>query len=60
MQQATAGVQQSMFPDEAGHTSVVMVSYHTGPILWLALESVLVQPGLKELILVNNGNPPDI
>lgn len=39
------------------HTSVIMVSYHTGPVLWVSLESVLSQKGLKELILVDNGNP---
>jgi len=38
--------------------SVVMVSYYTGPILWLAVDSVLAQPECKELIIVNNGNVP--
>jgi GT2 family glycosyltransferase/nucleoside-diphosphate-sugar epimerase len=40
--------------------SVVMISYHTGPSLWMALEAALAQAGLKELILVNNGNPTDV
>ena len=42
------------------HTSVIMVSYYTGPILWFSLESVLAQDGLKELIIVNNGNPSGV
>lgn len=40
--------------------SVVMVSYYTGPVLWRAIESVLKQHHLHELIIVDNGNPPDI
>jgi hypothetical protein len=43
----------------ANNVSVVMVSYHTGPSLRVAVESVLAQSGLKELILVDNGNPDD-
>jgi len=38
--------------------SVIMVSYHTGPALWLAIDSVLEQPECKELLLVDNGNAP--
>ena len=37
--------------------SIVMVSYHTGPVLTQALRSALAQPELGELVLVNNGNP---
>lgn len=40
-------------------TSVVMVSYHTGGILWDSIKSVLSQPELGELVVVNNGNPSD-
>ncbi len=40
--------------------SVVMVSYHTGAALFAAVKSVLKQPPLAELILVDNGNPPDV
>ncbi|MCB1645297.1 MAG: glycosyltransferase family 2 protein [Pseudomonadales bacterium] len=36
--------------------SVVTVSYHTGPVLFNAIASVLEQPGLHEFILVDNGN----
>jgi hypothetical protein len=36
--------------------SVIMVSYHTGPILTRSIEQVLAQEGLKELFLVDNGN----
>ena len=63
-----------MPPDEPDHTaashrggpvagvSVVMVSYRTGPVLSAAIESVLApdQQGLVELILVDNGNPPEV
>lgn len=43
-----------------GTTSVVVVTYFTGPVLWLCLRAVLQQEELKELIIVNNGNPPHI
>ncbi|MCD6035122.1 MAG: glycosyltransferase family 2 protein [Rickettsiales bacterium] len=45
---------------EQALVSVIMVSYQTGPILWQALESVLSQSFLKELVIVDNGNPYDI
>lgn len=38
------------------HTSIVMVSYRTGFVLWPAIRAVLRQPECKELILVDNGN----
>jgi len=41
-------------------TSIVMVTYHTGPVLNLAVAAALAQTVPVELILVNNGNPPDI
>ncbi|MCE2926335.1 MAG: glycosyltransferase [Rickettsiales bacterium] len=41
-------------------TCVVMVSYHTGPILFASINSVLAQSGLGELIVVDNGNTPDV
>jgi GT2 family glycosyltransferase len=34
-----------------------MVTYHTGPALFGAIEAVLDQEGLDELVLVDNGNP---
>ncbi len=37
--------------------SVIMVSYHTGPILMRAIEAVLQDNAATELILVDNGNP---
>ncbi len=40
--------------------SVIMVSYHTGPVLWLAINAVCRQEGLKELVIVNNGNPKEV
>jgi N-acetylglucosaminyl-diphospho-decaprenol L-rhamnosyltransferase len=40
--------------------SVIVVSYHTGPILWDCLEAALAAPETAELILVDNGNPPEV
>jgi len=40
--------------------SVIMVSYHTGAVLFQAIEHVLAQKNLSELIVVDNGNPPDV
>ena len=40
--------------------SVVMVTYHTGPMLFAAVKSVLRQEELlAELIVVDNGNLPN-
>ena len=48
---------------EAG-ISVVMVSYRTGPVLFEAVDAVLApageRTGVIELVLVDNGNPPEV
>ena len=36
--------------------SVVIVSYWTGPLLRRCLGSVLQQPGVREILLIDNGN----
>lgn len=41
-------------------TSVIMVSYHTGPVLFEAIDGVLAQNAPVELCLVDNGNPPNV
>lgn len=41
------------------NVSVIMVTFQTGASLRLAIESVLAQTGLKELVLVDNGNPDE-
>lgn len=41
-------------------TSVIMVSFHTGPSLFVAIDSVLNQIAPVELVLVNNGNPEEV
>ena len=48
--------------DEAVHrtVSVITVIYHTGPVLWACIESMLAQPELRELILVINGANEDV
>jgi len=38
--------------------SVIMVSYHTGAVLFAGIRSVLSQSHLAELVVVDNGNPP--
>ena len=38
--------------------SVIMVSYMTGPALLESVQSVLDDPDISELILVDNGNMP--
>lgn len=40
--------------------SVVMVTYHTGPVLFASIKSVLRQKNLTDLVIVDNGNPPDV
>lgn len=40
--------------------SVVIVSYHTGPVLEYCLDRALAQANLAEVILVDNGNPPPV
>lgn len=37
-------------------TSVIIVSYNTGPALWVCIYRVLQLKGLHEVIVVNNGN----
>ena len=50
--------------DPTPGVSVVMVSYRTGPVLHAAIEAVLAgdgtQEGVVELILIDNGNPPEV
>ena len=48
--------------DPTGEVSVIMVSYRTGPVLAEAIDAVLAsdQAGVAELILVDNGNPPEV
>ena len=42
------------------NTSVIVVTYHTGPALWTAIDSILAQQNLAELVVVNNGNPAEV
>lgn len=39
--------------------SVVIVSYHTGPVLFDTIARALAQESLAEVIVVDNGNPPE-
>ncbi len=49
-----------MFKEPPSLTSVIFVSFHTGDVLFRAIESVLRQSSNIELILVDNGNPESV
>ena len=70
-QRSITEIMQPNEPDETaprrhagptGGVSVVMVSFWTGPVLDAVIESVLApdQAGLLELVVVDNGNPPEV
>lgn len=40
--------------------SAVMVSYRTGPVLFDSIRSVLMDPDIHELVLVNHDNPTNV
>lgn len=40
--------------------AAVIVSWRTGPRLFACLEAALAAPDLAEIVLVDNGNPPDV
>jgi GT2 family glycosyltransferase len=40
--------------------SAILVTYHSGPVLWRALDALAAQAGLREILIVDNGNPPAI
>lgn len=42
----------------AGDVSAVVVTYHTGPSLRECLAALLAQQGLREILVVDNGNDP--
>jgi len=44
----------------AGTVSVILVSFHSGSVMWRALDALGAQPGLREILLVDNGNPPAV
>lgn len=39
--------------------SAIMVSWQTGPVLFDAIDTVLADSGISELVLVDHENPPD-
>ncbi|GGB84335.1 glycosyl transferase [Glycocaulis alkaliphilus] len=43
-----------------GRISAVMVSYRTGPVLFDSIRSVLSDPDIHELVLVNHDNPTNV
>lgn len=38
----------------------IMVSYHTGPVLFQAVQACLDAPDIDLLVLIDNGNPPEV
>lgn len=46
--------------ESGGRISAVMVSYRTGPVLFDSIRSVLSDPDIFELVLVNHDNPTDV
>lgn len=40
--------------------SAVIVSYHSGPCLWTSIGAACSDPLITEVVVVNNGNPPDV
>ncbi|MBU6318126.1 MAG: glycosyltransferase family 2 protein [Alphaproteobacteria bacterium] len=46
-------------PDPALRISAVVVSYRTGPALMDCLHALAADPDIAEIIVVDNGNPPE-
>ena len=44
----------------ASSVSVVMVTYNTGAVLFEAIDCVLSQDLLNELVIIDNGNPHSV
>ncbi len=40
--------------------SAIVVSYRTGPMLWACLDRAFDAPEIGEVIVVDNGNPPEV
>jgi len=40
--------------------TTVIISYHTGPILFESIASVLRQKSVSQVLLIDNGNPPQV
>jgi N-acetylglucosaminyl-diphospho-decaprenol L-rhamnosyltransferase len=40
--------------------SAIVVSYRTGPVLFDCLNVLIATPDIYEIVLVDNGNPPDV
>lgn len=52
----TAQIMQLSLPDHKPHVSVIMVSFMTGPALLEAIQAVISDPDVFELVIVDNGN----
>lgn len=40
--------------------SAIVVSYRTGPVLFDCLHALLADPDISEVVVVDNGNPPEV
>jgi hypothetical protein len=47
-------------PQDSRICTIIIVSYHTGPVLLDCLQASLEQEGLDEVVLVDNGNDEDM
>jgi GT2 family glycosyltransferase len=43
-----------------GPVTAILVSYHSGAVLWRVLEALSRQSSLREILLLDNGNPREI
>jgi GT2 family glycosyltransferase len=46
--------------ESEGAIAIAMVSYRTGPVLFAAIDAALVDAAVERLVLVDNGNPPEV
>src|SRR5262245_5450663 len=46
--------------ESAGGVSAIVVTYFTGPLLSRCLATAEADPAIDEIILVDNGNPPEV
>jgi GT2 family glycosyltransferase len=47
-------------PADGRTVSAIVVSYHTGPVLLDCLAALEADPEINEIVLVDNGNPPEM
>jgi GT2 family glycosyltransferase len=58
--QRPAAVTPIVQPADGRKVSAIVVTYHTGPVLLDCLAALEADPEVNEIILVDNGNPPEM